>query len=81
MSFSDRKYLERLRRAIDEIEAEEELPASPEEAFRRFLRLMDGMRPLVARSVENRNRSDEEPDELGFYRRWRELESGRKRDS
>ena len=80
MSAGNREYLGRLRRAIAEIEAEEKPPASPEEAFRRFFKLMNGMRPLVARSVENRNRSDEEPDELGFYRRWRELESRRQRN-
>jgi hypothetical protein len=79
MGKRERAYRERMKRAVAAIEAAEAAPVSPEEAFRRFFRLMESVMPVIDKLPRPRPTADQEPDEVGFYQRWRALESRRSR--
>jgi hypothetical protein len=74
----ERAYRARIQRAFSEIERAEVPPPSPEEAFRRFFQLMEAIMPVIDKLPHPSRVDDTEPDEVGFYERWRQLESRRR---
>jgi hypothetical protein len=78
MGTLERTYRQRLSAAFAEIDQAETPPASPEEAFQRFFELMEAVMPVIDRLPRPQVSNDNEPDELGLYRQWRELEARRR---
>ena len=78
MGTLERMYRQRVSAAFAEIDQAEKRP-SPEEAFQRFFELMEAVMPVIDKLPRPQVSNDSEPDELGLYRQWRELETRRRR--
>jgi hypothetical protein len=68
-----------VQQAFNELESEQRPARSAEDAFCRFLDLMDAVLPVMDKFPRPRAADKGEPEELGLYRQWRELEARRHR--
>ena len=79
MGVDERAYQRRVQQAFTELESEERPARSAEEAFGRFLELMEAVMPVIDKFPRPPAADKGEPEELGLYRHWRELEARRRR--
>jgi len=79
VGIEERAYQRRAQQAFTELESEERPAPCAEDAFRRFLELMEAVMPVIDKFPHPQAADQSEPEELGLYRQWRELEARRHR--